>query len=130
MVSFSIKTKTGLPYGTLIPNGAGVYFDANAVVMTNTVTNIIGTPAAVKNEPLTANDVTIYPNPANNLVNIKTTNGAYSSASIINTLGQLLLEQTLQATDTSIDIQSLAPGIYYILLKGATGLKAEKMQKL
>ena len=42
MVVFNVKTKGGLPDGTLIFNHAGIFFDDNPVVMTDTVENIIG----------------------------------------------------------------------------------------
>ena len=41
-VIFSVKTKPGLPIGTPINNRAGIYFDDNEVVMTNSVVNTIG----------------------------------------------------------------------------------------
>ena len=42
LVIFNIKTKTGLADGTTIFNHAGIFFDDNPVVMTDTVENIIG----------------------------------------------------------------------------------------
>jgi hypothetical protein len=42
MVVFTIKTKTGLPDGAAINNIAGIFFDDNPVVMTNSVNNTIG----------------------------------------------------------------------------------------
>ncbi|MCF8448606.1 MAG: T9SS type A sorting domain-containing protein [Taibaiella sp.] len=45
MLVYKIKTRTGLPHGRTIPNGAGIYFDTNPVVLTNTVTNTILIPS-------------------------------------------------------------------------------------
>jgi uncharacterized repeat protein (TIGR01451 family) len=42
MLVFTIKTKPGLPDGTLISNHAGIVFDDNPVILTNTVHNTIG----------------------------------------------------------------------------------------
>ena len=44
MMIYTIKSKTGLTDCTHIPAKAGIYFDENPVVMTNTATNIIGIP--------------------------------------------------------------------------------------
>lgn len=44
MVIYTVKTKTGLPHGTPITNRAGIYFDDNEVVMTNTALNHILVP--------------------------------------------------------------------------------------
>ncbi len=42
MIVFKVKTKNGLAEGTTIMNRAGIYFDDNDVVMTNSVENTIG----------------------------------------------------------------------------------------
>ncbi|MCW3123813.1 MAG: C-terminal target protein [Flavipsychrobacter sp.] len=42
MVIYNINAKPGLPDGTLLPNYAGIFFDDNEVVMTNTAINTIG----------------------------------------------------------------------------------------
>ncbi len=42
MLVYTVKTKTGLPDCTHIQGRAGIYFDENPVVMTNTVENITG----------------------------------------------------------------------------------------
>ena len=47
MVVFSVNTLSGLPTCTTIANEAGIYFDYNAVVMTNQVQSIIGTAPAL-----------------------------------------------------------------------------------
>lgn len=44
MLAYTIKTRNGLPDCTHIPARAGIYFDMNPVVMTNTIENIIGPP--------------------------------------------------------------------------------------
>lgn len=45
MLVYKIKARTGLPHGRTIPNRAGIYFDTNPVVLTNTVTNTILIPS-------------------------------------------------------------------------------------
>ncbi len=129
MISFSIKTKTGLPIGTLVPNTAGIYFDANPVVMTNTAYNTIGIPSSVICLSNYA-DVIIYPNPANSEVIINIGNNNYSNVSVLNGLGQTVLQQPLLARESALNIKSLSPGIYYIQVKGAQGVSVKKLQKL
>jgi len=128
-VTFAINTKTGLSTGTAIDNRAGIYFDFNKVVMTNTVENKIGIPASVStlsNVPI----VTMYPNPVNDMLNIKMTQNEYNSVQIINTLGQVVIQQSLNSTTTQINVKLLVPGTYYIILKGDAGTKVQQMQKL
>ncbi len=51
MVIYNIRTKPGIADGTIIPNQAGIYFDDNPPVMTNTIQNVVGiAPIAGPNE--------------------------------------------------------------------------------
>lgn len=56
----------------------------------------------------------IYPNPANNTINIVLEEGEQIEAHIFNTSGQLLLNSKLEEGNKSIDISELNPGIYIL----------------
>ena len=126
-VTFSISSKAGLAPATKIDNRAGIYFDDNAVVMTNTVENIVN-PMGVSVVSNSSN-VTTYPNPVADILTIKT-DKAYDKLTIINCVGQTLLQQTLQNKETHVNVKALIPGMYYIMLKNADGVKVEKIEKL
>ena len=129
MVVFTIKTKPGLPNGTFIDNTAAIYFDYNAPVMTNKVRNIIGTTTGVAT--LTNySAATIYPNPATDQLTIKTPGNDYTSVSVTNVLGQLVSQQQLSGTTTTINVSTLPSGIYSVTLKGDKGLAIQKFEKL
>jgi hypothetical protein len=126
-VIFTINTKQGMPNGTEIYNRAGIYFDYNDVVMTNTVENIIGLPSGVK--PIVSNPkVELYPNPANDELTI-VNNNWYNSVSIANTLGQVVLSQSLIALQTRVNIKTLSAGMYYVTLRGENGITVQKLIK-
>ncbi len=135
MVTFTINAKPGLAGGTVIDNRAGIYFDDNEVVMTNTATNVIGSTtgaATMSNTP----KVTIYPNPVNDQLTIKT-DGAYTTLTIANAIGQVVMTRQLDVTSTvlssspaKVDVKTLAPGVYYLTLKGTQGVKVVKFEKL
>ena len=59
---FDIDLKTDLPYGTRITNRAGIYFDYNDPIITNTVVNTTATPTSI-NELIPENNLRVYPNP-------------------------------------------------------------------
>lgn len=128
-VIFTVNTKTGLKDGTKIDNRAGIYFDYNDVVMTNTAQNIIGLPTAVETFS-TPSQVTVYPNPANDILTINTTGNSFSTLSITKAIGQSVLDQYINATQTKVNIKSLPAGIYYLTLRGESGIKVQKFQKL
>lgn len=126
---FTINTKTGLPDSTLIDNRAGIFFDNNGVVMTNTVENIIGLPTNVKT-PTVADDLKLYPNPATDLLTIKADVHAYNSFTVTNSVGQLILQQSISGTTTHLNIKSLPSGLYYVNFVGNKRTEVRKFVKL
>lgn len=129
MLMYNIKVKDNLIPGTIIPNRAGIYFDTNPVVMTNTATNIIGWPAGIAT--LSAdNKMELYPNPATNQLTIKTLHGDYSSLAIMSSVGNTVMQHEITGISTSIDVASLPAGIYYITLKGTGGVTVGRFVKL
>ncbi len=129
MFMYSIKTMPGLAYGTTIFNSAGIYFDDNEVVPTNVVENIIGTPALSTQSLNGIQNVNLFPNPATNVLGIRTDEGAFNSFVITNQVGQALLQGELTGAQKNVDIKSLAPGLYYISLKGDQGNTVRKFVK-
>ncbi len=73
--------------------------------------------------------IRVYPNPANEELAIIDNAAMYKRVEIINLLGQLVLRQDLQAIENHINVKYLGPGVYYLLLKGTDGLRAERIQK-
>ncbi len=128
-VIFNIKTKAGLTNGTNIANRAGIYFDDNEVVMTNQVVNTIG---CIVNEVTTKTSNTrtdIYPNPANDVLNIRMADGAFESFTITNSIGTEMLAGQLTRATTQLNIQSLPPGLYFVNLRGQQGVEVLKFLK-
>ena len=131
MVRFTIKTNAGLPDGTHIDNRAGIYFDFNEVVMTNTVTNIVGSPAGISEMSNSAiADVSIFPNPANSELTVNISKGSFSKVSIVNSLGQQVLLQDVNGASTKLNIKALPAGTYYISVRGESGVKTQMFQKM
>ncbi|GAA4469791.1 hypothetical protein GCM10023093_29870 [Nemorincola caseinilytica] len=128
MVTFTINAKTTLTPGTTIANRVGIYFDVNPVVMTNTVYSKIPLPVTgVQHAALTR--VELYPNPVSETMNIRTDGVAYATLTIYNMTGQALSTQDITKAETTVATGSLAPGIYYVVLKGMGGSKAIKFEK-
>ncbi len=88
VLKYKVKLRPGLAVGTAIRNRAGIYFDFNKPVITNTARTTIASEAtSVKPEGFDA-QVSVYPNPAFELLAIE---GADMAAGLIilrNTLGQ------------------------------------------
>ncbi|MES2410466.1 MAG: T9SS type A sorting domain-containing protein [Bacteroidota bacterium] len=110
-VAFKIKTKPTLVVGDSFSNAASIYFDYNFPINTNSFTTTI---QELGNQDFDFNGYfNLYPNPANDILNVKpTTNLLIHSTSIYNMLGQLL--QVHANPDQTIDVSTLKPGNYII----------------
>lgn len=127
-VEFKIRTKIGIPAGTTLSNRAGIYFDINPVVMTNSADRTLA-PVSV-NEIHIGDEVLVYPNPANDILNISMAEDYYQHAFVLNSLGQELKETSVTKGNNTLNIKQLPAGIYQLLIKGEYGTKVFKFQKL
>ena len=114
-VIFTVDTKPGLTSGADIINRAGIYFDYNAVVMTNTVDNTIGCPGTLMVSNVEVHEPLIYPNPANNLLHIDKITTA-TNYRITDLLGTAVQQGILEKGNNSVAIQSLPQAIYMLEL--------------
>lgn len=131
-VQYKVKLKENLPIGTTIENTAHIYFDFNPPVVTNTTTNTIAVvqdTTGVGIKQVNALSMNIYPNPANSQVTV-TTSQAGHTIYMYTAQGQLLSTQAMQSTATTINIEALPSGIYYIELSGTKGTARKKLVKL
>ena len=133
-VVFTINTLAGLPGGSTIFNHAGVFFDYNPVVLTDTVENTVGCFAAsVKTETPSAN-VHIFPNPATDELTIQVLNPAILNGdeefTITSSMGQQIMQQSISLAQTKVNVSKLPPGLYYITFRGESGTTVQKFVKL
>jgi uncharacterized repeat protein (TIGR01451 family) len=126
-VTFSINSKSAMAAGYNITNRAGIYFDINPVVMTNTVENKIAQNGAV-NAVEKSNQPSVYPNPTNDMLYVNLNGNNYNQLQIVNNLGQVLIHKTIEG-NTSVSTKQLTPGIYQLVLKGDNGVKVMKVEK-
>jgi len=86
--------------------------------------NITGVPT----QQLSQN-VTIYPNPANNKLTVIANGTKQFIAKIYTLHGQLLLQETITPETSAIDISKLAEGLYILKLTGSTETTVAKFVK-
>ncbi len=127
-VVFKINAKAGLPVGTLINNRAGIHFDNNPVVMTNSVTNIVGNPSKVPGVNTTG--LSVYPNPVRDELVIQMEPGSFTSFTVTNAMGAEVMQQDISAAQTRAAVSQLPAGVYYITLKGDNGNVIRKFVKM
>jgi len=128
-VYFRIKPLTGYSEGDLIPNTADIYFDFNPAITTNTfetefVANLsVGEFASV--------NYTMYPNPANTVVNFEFSKGNMNTIQIqvFDVTGKLVSTSNpiLEGNKLSLNVANLPQGLYFIELKSNGFKTIEKL---
>jgi uncharacterized repeat protein (TIGR01451 family) len=127
-VTFDINSKAPLAPNTNIDNRAGIYFDYNNVVMTNSVRNTIddGCPTDVASVTMQKEDIALFPNPASSEVSITSTH-TISQVEITNLLGQVVYISTGSLTNkVAVNISSLQAGMYFVKINGTVVRKLVK----
>jgi hypothetical protein len=89
--------------------------------------------AASSNEPsklgqpeLKSEDVQLFPNPASNVVTLKTGDVSAAQISVIDMNGQTVSQQKTESTETNLNVSGLQKGNYIIEIKTADGTVVNK----
>jgi hypothetical protein len=78
------------------------------------------------NENPVRRTVSIYPNPANSNLNITAEKGM-TGIKIMNHLGQLVLNRETTGTSFNLNVDSYAPGVYFVTVITTEGTMTEKI---
>jgi len=73
--------------------------------------------------------ISVYPNPAGDVLHINTVNGKYQTLTITNSIGQVMLQQNITAAETAVPVSKLPAGVYYISLRGSGGAVVSRFIK-
>ncbi len=126
-IYFTIERLENLPLGTQVDNKAAIYFDFNAPIITNTVTNTLAYPTRIVTPEVLGFNFKAYPNPLQDdaYLDIRLQKKEQISIEILDVQGRLISllinEQQLTAGNHQIplDYKSLMPGVYFIRMKTA-----------
>ena len=116
-LKFRVKPLPSFDYGTTIPNKADIFFDFNEPVLTNEVVTAILPAVGVHEQPEQIH-FTVYPNPAKNKLELQideTHRNLVDSWVIYDSQGRIAI-QALYLHDVSLNITSLTPGVYTLVL--------------
>ncbi|MEZ4921333.1 MAG: T9SS type A sorting domain-containing protein [Saprospiraceae bacterium] len=112
-IKFGVDQLSDNPDGTIIENRAGIYFDFNDAVMTNTVFHTIGehfVTVALDN-PKTASAIKAYPNPSSDRVFFEVPESA-RQFELLNLLGQRISLENINQSPFVFDKKNLNTGTY------------------
>jgi hypothetical protein len=99
--------------GDAFSNTANIYFDYNAPIITNTYTTTVRNVLAVSETKTGKENISIYPNPVQDILYIKTSEEIIK-AEIYDASGRIL--NTTGVKTNSVNVAELAKGNYIIKL--------------
>ncbi len=126
---YAIKPKSNLAPNTAINNSASIYFDYVEAYNTSSTKNIIRSSMVtqIAQNSESYSDINIFPNPANNIVQIKNEKNVTLYYEIIDIQGKYIYQKTKLEND-KINTGNLADGIY--ILKITESNRSAKNLKL
>ncbi len=121
-VKFKIDQLPDIPNGTVILNRAGIYFDANPVVVTNEVMHTIGEhfiTVSVGAVLLPETEVKVFPNPYNESTRFTIEGQIVEQGflSLYNSSGQLVFEKEFEGKQFELQGNDLKTGLYFFRLQ-------------
>jgi uncharacterized repeat protein (TIGR01451 family) len=125
-VMYKIATDANLADETTIENTAYIYFDFNEAIVTNTTLNTID--HALSAEEIIGNDhVSIYPNPATDIINVVVSERSELKITDVN--GRLMSNALITGTSQVVDMRGWASGIYLIILRTDDSVSTHRVIK-
>lgn len=122
-VKFRIRQMQDVPLGTLIENGAAIYFDFNAPVITNFTDHLVGldfveidtTSSSIQITGDTGASVVVFPNPFSNTTLIKLENYIAKDGvlKVYNAFGRLKREEKINHNQLIFNRKNLPNGLYF-----------------
>jgi len=121
LVSFRIQPKDPVLPGTELSNAADIFFDFNTPVRTNTALITIATSTSV--DDLLENDLLLFPNPTNDLVQIQSRNNSLiKDIQLIDLSGRVLEHRSVMNTSRSeLSLKGRSSGLYFIRVECTDG---------
>ena len=101
-----------------LTSGTSYIYQVRAICANGTTTTNMS-PLSSPYVFTTLNALVVFPNPANEKLNIHYNNNLYTNYSISDLAGKVIISNTINQLDDVIDISSLQKGLYLFSAKGA-----------
>jgi uncharacterized repeat protein (TIGR01451 family) len=124
-LKFSIYPIQNASEGTIIENKAGIYFDYNSPIITNTTQNIISKEQITLTQGAVSfkKNFKVFPNPANDIIKVENEFETILSLELLDLSGKKIL----QTSQSELNIQNFPSGIYQLKMQTASGIWFEKV---
>ena len=120
------QTVTGLTLGTTITYAVKFAF-AGGLSVTKYISYVVGNNCSLGIEGSTQLEQQVYPNPVENLLHLQLSD-EQNYITLTDVLGKTHIKEMVNSNGT-IDMSSLKPGIYFLRVENAYGIKNIKIVK-
>ena len=96
---------------------------------TATVTIVVSSCTSVNEPDRTGLPLSVYPNPANDVITIENRDVTGGPLHVLNALGELVVIETRSGYAHTIDISNLSAGVYFVRIENAHGTTTGKFIK-
>lgn len=132
-VKFKVRVRPDVPLQTVVMNRAGIYFDFNAPVLTNTTKHRIGKDYLLtfnKEAPKPSTQVMLYPNPAQDYTVIGFKNSPIVSGhlDLMDVQGRIIAHESISGSSHRLKLDPYPAGVYFIrVFDGKKMIGCEKL---
>lgn len=127
-IYYRVKARPGIVVGSTIDASAAIYFDYNAPVITQTYQTLF-TEDTSGTTDVKANRFVLYPNPANESVNIQATENI-TAVSVYDISGKTLISKpVINGQNVSLSLTGLQSGTYFIKVATEKGSSIKTLIK-
>ena len=126
----SVEYFDSTPWPTA-PDGNGSYLQLTSTNLDNNLASswIASSSSLTSNAfNFTKNTLSIFPNPASNLITIKS-NTTIEKMELLDIYGKLIKSAFVDGSEISLDVSSLSNGVYFIKANGELGVQVNKFIK-
>ncbi|GGW54875.1 putative secreted protein (Por secretion system target) [Winogradskyella epiphytica] len=121
-LKYMIKAKDDVVVNDIMENRAAIYFDQNPPIITNLTQNkYVEVVLSINQFDRDNQNVKLWPNPVNDMVNVKLSEALPFKVSIANLLGQVVQPNTNYKTNHLLDVSDLKIGIYILTVTAQNG---------
>lgn len=125
MVQYEIDTKPGLATGTEISSSAGIYFDFNTPVQTNTNVLTVTESSSAISHSSAESKFSVFPNPADQYFGFFAP--AEGSLRLLNAMGSVVMDRSAKEGLQQFSTSDLPAGVYTAMLTTQGKTKTAKL---
>ncbi|MGV3637174.1 MAG: DUF7619 domain-containing protein, partial [Flavobacteriales bacterium] len=114
-ISYRIKPIEDLAIGDVIENTAGIYFDFNPPIITNTTSHVVDFSTSAQQDVISAPSLKLAPNPVHDRLSVHWSDGPALNWSMHGIDGRSVRPPfTVSAGVLQLDVRLLDPGTYVV----------------